>query len=69
MLNVDIVVGKIDKKKSFNDYWLELAKIEEGQGWKVFEVLPKLALVLGTPFSHSEENSTFKIPKNPKFEN
>ena len=55
MYQTDIEVGKIDKKKSFNDYWLEVAKIEEGQGWKVFEVLPKLALVLGTPFNSGAE--------------
>ena len=66
----DSEVGRISKSLSYNKYWLEVSKITEGI-WKVFEVLPRLALVLGTPFNSGAEmergfSVQSDIHRNPK---
>ena len=68
---VDDNVGVINKKQSFDSYWGQVAALTEGEGWKVYEVLPRLAHALGTPFnSGSEMERAFSregdIPKDPK---
>ena len=54
MYTTDPEVDGIDKKLKYNDYWLKVGELLEGE-WKVYEVLPRLALVLGTPFNSAAE--------------
>ena len=54
LYKTDPDVDKISKAVSYNKYWLEVSKIKEGK-WVVYEVLPRLALVLGTPFNSGAE--------------
>ena len=54
LYTTDPEVDGIDKKLSYNDYWLKVGQVTEGE-WQVYEVLPRLALVLGTPFNSAAE--------------
>ena len=62
---------KFEPKEGFDEYWGKVAEIEEGEGWNVFEVLPRFARALGTQFnSNSEVERGFSVQsdvhRNPK---
>ena len=47
----------ISKDLPFKEYWWEVAKITEGEEeqWEVYDILPRFARALGTPFNLGSE--------------
>ena len=53
---IDDNLKDINKDQSYNSYWGKVSEITEGEGeWLVYEVLPRLARVFGTPFNSGSE--------------
>ena len=49
-------INYFDKHLSYNDYWGKVSEVTEGsEGWQVYEVLPRLARVLGSAFNSGSE--------------
>ena len=49
-------INYLDKGLSYNDYWSKVAEVTEGtEGWQVYDVLPRLARVLGSAFNSGSE--------------
>lgn len=56
LYQVDEEVRKIDPNLSYNNYWMKVEEITEGsEKWVVYEVLPRFARALGTPFNSGSE--------------
>ena len=45
---MDDCINDINKHQNYNSYWDEVA-------WQVYEVLPRFARALGTPFNSGSE--------------
>ena len=61
---IDPEIAKLPKTLSYNNFWLEVGNIKEGK-WNVYEILPRFALVLGTPFnSGAEMERGFSVQSN-----
>ena len=61
---IDPEIAKFPKTLSYNSFWLKVGNITEGK-WRVYEILPRLALVLGTPFnSGAEMERGFSVQSN-----
>ena len=50
----DDILKELDKSQNFNSYWGDVANVKEGE-WELFEVLPRFARALGTPFNSGSE--------------
>ena len=48
LYNMDDCINDINKHQNYNSYWDEVA-------WQVYEVLPRFARALGTPFNSGSE--------------
>ena len=52
----DEEIDFFDKHLTYNDYWGKVAEVTEGsEGWQVYEVLPRLARMLGSAFNSGSE--------------
>ena len=61
--NTDDEIGEImDGKETFDQFWEKIGNINEGDNWQKYEVLPRFALALATPFnSGSDVERAFSV--------
>ena len=60
--STDIDVKAIDETLPYADYWNEVQKLQSGGEWSKYDILPRLALAMGTFFnSNSEVERGFSV--------